>query len=406
MAGPLADIKIVDVTTVLMGPYATQILGDMGADVIKVESPQGDGIRGIGPMRNSNMGAMFLNCNRNKRSIVLDLKTSAGHAALLKLAQSADVLIYNVRPQAMARLRLSYAEVAAINPSIIYAGVFGFGQDGPYAAKPAYDDLIQGAVGLPTLTVLAGGDLPRYVPITIADRIVGLNAVNAVTAALYARERTGEGQSIEIPMFETMASFVLSDHMAGLTFDPPIGPSGYPRLLAHDRKPYATKDGYICALVYTDKQWKSFFKMVGRPNEFYSNPRYADIGMRTRHIDELYQLVARTLATRTTAEWVAALEAADIPVMPLNTIDSLMEDPHLAAVGFFQFLTHPTEGAICSTAVPSKWSKTQPGITRHAPGLGEHSVEVLREAGFSDEAINMMLIERSAIGAVTSSEQQ
>lgn len=394
MAGPLAGVRIVDMTTVLMGPYATQILGDMGADVIKVEPPCGDGSRDIGPMRGRGMGAIFMHANRSKRSIVLDLKKRAGHAALLRLLESADVLIYNVRPQAMARLKLSYEEVTAVNPRIIYLGTYGFGQNGPYAAKPAYDDLIQGAVGLPTLAMLAGADRPRYVPCTVADRTVGLHAVNAVVAALYHRERTGEGQSIGVPMFETMTQFVLGDHLGGLSFDPPLGPSGYPRLLAKERRPYATKDGYVCALIYNDKQWKSFFQLIGRSEIFESDPRFADLASRSHHIDELYHLVAEILASRTTAEWLVALEQADIPVMPLHTVDSLMRDPHLDAIGFFQTVDHPSEGRIRSMAVPSSWSKSQPKVTRLAPRLGEHSVEVLRESGFSDEEIAVLLEEQ------------
>jgi len=241
-SGPLAGVRIVDMTTVLMGPYATQILGDMGADVIKVEPPQGDGSRKIGPMRNPGMGALFMHINRSKRSLVLDLKSKRGHAALMRLIATADVLIYNVRPQAMARLRLSYEDIERVNPHIIYVGAHGFGQNGPYASKPAYDDLIQGAVGLPMLAMRAGGDWPRYVPCTIADRSVGLNIVNVVAAALYHRERTGEGQAISVPMFETMAQFVLGDHLGGLSFEPPIGGSGYERLLSKERRPYSQPD--------------------------------------------------------------------------------------------------------------------------------------------------------------------
>ncbi|BDB27503.1 CoA transferase [Cupriavidus sp. TA19] len=387
MSGPLQGVRIVDMTTVLMGPYATQILGDLGADVIKVEPPDGDTVREVGPRRNAGMSGIFLHANRSKRSIVLDLKAAAGREALLRIAADADVLIYNVRPQAMARLNLSYEEVAKVNPRILYVGLYGYGQGGPYAAKSAYDDLIQGAVAIPALAKQAGSDVPRYAPSAIADRIVGLAAVNAVTAGLFHRERTGEGQSIDVPMFETMAQFILGDHMGGLTFEPPIGPSGYSRILNEHRRPYRTQDGYLCVLLYNDKQWRKFLELIGQPGLMDSDPRFSSIVERNKHIHELYRMVAEIMPTRTTAEWIAVLEAADMPVMQLHTVDSLMADPHLDAVGFFDVVEHPSEGAIRSMAIPSQWSKSQPTVTRQAPRLGEHSAQVLAEAGYSEQGI-------------------
>ncbi|HKA39336.1 MAG TPA: CoA transferase, partial [Burkholderiales bacterium] len=239
-----------------MGPFATQILADLGADVVKVEPPEGDVLRHIAPMRHPGMGHIFLHHNRNKRSIVLDLKQPRGHDALLRLARTGDVLVYNVRPQAMRRLRLSYEEVARANPRIIYVGAYGYGEGGRYAGQPAYDDLIQGRSGLPQLLLESGADRPRYVPTAITDRITGLATVNAVTAALYCRERTGQGQAVEVPMFETVTHMVLGDHMGGRTFDPPMEPYRYERMLAPHRTPYATKDGYVCVLVYNDKHWR------------------------------------------------------------------------------------------------------------------------------------------------------
>ncbi|QYY28393.1 MULTISPECIES: CaiB/BaiF CoA transferase family protein [Cupriavidus] len=390
MTGPLQGIRIVDMTTVLMGPYATQILGDLGADVIKVEPPTGDTVRDVGPRRNDGMAGIFLHVNRSKRSIVLDLKQAAGREALLRLVADADVLIYNVRPQAMARLNLGYEEIAKVNPRILYVGVYGYGQGGPYAAKSAYDDLIQGAVAIPSLAHTAGADMPRYAPSAIADRIVGLAAANAVTAGLLHRARTGEGQCVDVPMFETMAQFVLGDHMGGLTFDPPIGPSGYARILDQNRRPHRTKDGYLCVLFYNDKQWRKFFELVGQPDLMDRDPRFATIGERTKHIDALYRMVAEVMPTRTTAQWIEVLEAADMPVMQLHTIDSLMADPHLQSVGFFDVVDHPTEGAIRSMAIPSVWSKSSPQVSRQAPRLGEHSAEVLAEAGYSAAEIRKL----------------
>jgi crotonobetainyl-CoA:carnitine CoA-transferase CaiB-like acyl-CoA transferase len=387
--GPLHGITILDLTTVLMGPYATQILADMGADVIKVESPEGDIVRQLGPGRSKGMGGMFLNANRGKRSIVIDLKQAEGRDALLRLAATANAVVYNVRPQAMARLGLGYEALAAANPAILYVGLFGYGQTGPYAAKPAYDDLIQGASGVPTLIAMAGDGTPRYVPITIADRVVGLKAVNAILGGLMHQQRTGIGQRIDVPMFEEMAEFVLIDHLGGLTYDPPLDHGGYARLLSRYRRPYKTSDGYICALIYNDKQWKSFFDAIDQP-ELLLQPRFATHAARHAHIDEIYQEVGRIFLTRTTAEWRELLERADIPVMPMHTLESILEDPHLAAVGFFRTVEHPVEGRIRQMRVPSTWSETQPEAGGAAPTFGQHGRDILHAAGFSSDEIERL----------------
>jgi crotonobetainyl-CoA:carnitine CoA-transferase CaiB-like acyl-CoA transferase len=384
MPGPLHGIRVLDLTTVVMGPFATQILAELGADVIKVETHDGDNMRHPGPMKNPDMGYMFLHLNRGKRSIVLDLKHPKGHDALMRLLPKQDVLLYNVRPQAMARLGLSYEDVKKVNPRIIYVGAYGYSQRGPYAAKAAYDDLIQGRAGVPWLVSQKGKQTPRYAPLNLADRVSGLHAVYAVNAALFHRERTGEGQAVEVPMFESIAHFVLGDHLAGMTYEPQMGDTGYARLLA--RRPYATKDGYLCVLVYNDKQWRSFFDLIGRP-ELLQDPRYATQASRAKNVSAIYDELSELMRTRTSAEWTELLEKADIPVAPMNAVEDVVSDPHLAQSGFFTMEDHPSEGPIRSMRTPTDWSASKPTPQAPAPRLGEHSAEVLREAGLSESEI-------------------
>jgi crotonobetainyl-CoA:carnitine CoA-transferase CaiB-like acyl-CoA transferase len=393
MSGPLAGVRVIDLTTVILGPYATQILGDLGADVVKVEPHAGDNMRWAAPMRQPGMAHIFMHLNRNKRSIVLDLKQPEGRDAVLRLARDADVLVHNVRPQAIARLGLAYEDLVVVNPSIVYVGAYGFRQDGPYGARAAYDDIIQGLTALPMIVAQVTGERPRYVPSTICDRITGLNTVNAVTAALFHRERTGEGQAVEVTMFEALTEFVLSDHMGGATWEPPVAAMGYPRLLAPDRNPYRTKDGYLALLVYNDKQWRSLFAAIGRPELFEEDGRFSSLEQRSRHIADVYAFLAEIIATRTCSDWLDVLGAADIPVMPVHTLDSLLDDPHLEAVEFFRTVEHPVEGTIRVMDTPSRWSSTAPSYRLHAPLLGEHSVEILREAGYSTSEIDV-LVER------------
>lgn len=403
--GPLAGIRIVDMTTVMMGPSATQALAEMGADVIKVEAPGGDGVRNIAPGRHPGMGGLFLNNNANKRSLAVNLKRPEGRAALLRLAETADALVYNVRPAAMERLGLSYEAVAAARPDIVYLGMFGYGQDGPYATRPAYDDLIQGAAMIPALVARAGDCEPRYVPNAIADRIVGLSAVSALCAALLHRERTGRGQRIDVPMFETMTAFVLGDHMAGRTFDPPLDGGGYARLLARERRPFRTRDGYLCALLYNDAQWRSFYTAIGQAERFEADPRLTTMAARSVHIADLYAELAEIFAGRTTAEWATLLTEADVPFAPMHDFDTIFDDPHLQAIGFFRTEEHPTEGCVRRMRTPSTWSETQPVLDRPAPAYGEHSVDVLTEAGLAEKEIAALIadgvVADGAAGPVT-----
>jgi crotonobetainyl-CoA:carnitine CoA-transferase CaiB-like acyl-CoA transferase len=391
-SGPLAGIKILDMTSVIMGPFATQILASLGAEVIKIETPEGDNMRHVGPMRNAGMGHIFLHANKGKRSVVLDLKRPEGREAALRLAERTDVLITNVRPQALARLGLHYEAVKERNPRIIHVSCCGFGQEGPYAAKAAYDDLIQGATGLPWLMQRYGAEAPCYAPVTMGDRVTGLHAVYAVTAALYAREKSGVGQSVIVPMFEAMAQFVLGDHLAGLSFTPPEGEAGYARLLTSHRRPYKTKDGYLCVLIYNDKHWKNFFDAIGDPERFVRDSRFSSHGNRARHIDEVYAEVARIMLERTVAQWEQLLDAADIPNMPMNSPQDLLDDSHLQAVGFIRDIEHPTEGPLRTPGNPTSWSRTPLAEdVDPAPLLGQHSAEVLREAGYSASEIDNML---------------
>ena len=399
MSGPLHGVRVLDLTTVVMGPYATQILADFGADVVKVESPEGDNMRWGWPFRNPGMGHIFLNANRNKRSVVLDLKQPAALDACLALASKADVLVYNIRPQAMARLRLSYPEVKKENPRIIYVGCFGYSQRGPYAAKAAYDDLIQGASGLPWLLQKQGAPEPRYAPMIVADRSVGQQVASAVSAALYYREKSGKGQRIDVPMWEHLLQIVLGDHLGGYTFDPQHGEPGYARILTPDRRPYQTADGYVCALIYTNKQWKVFADIIGRP-ELLSQPEYATQEARSQNYRQSYAMIAEEMKRRTTAFWLEALERGDIPGQRMNSLDDIVADPHLNAIGYLSFVEHPSEGRIRTLAVPSEWSESTPEYRHHAPRLGEHTREVLREAGLSDSQVDSLI----AAGAAKQAE--
>jgi crotonobetainyl-CoA:carnitine CoA-transferase CaiB-like acyl-CoA transferase len=398
--GPLTGVCVVDMTTVMMGPFATQIIADYGADVIKVEPPEGDIMRFAAPMRSPGMGAMSLHANRNKRSIALDVKKAGGRRALLRLCAGADVFVTNNRPASMRRLGLADEDLRATNPRLVRVNLIGYGEAGPYAGRPAYDDLIQGISGVPGLFARVSGQEPRYVPLTMADRIVGLNAVHVMLAALIDRDRTGEGQAVELAMFETLAQFVLGDHMGGRTFTPPLGEPGYSRLMVPDRRPYQTSDGYICVLVYTDKQWQSFFRASGRA-DLAEDPRLKDYATRARNYAAIYALLSDLIKARPTAEWMRLLHAADIPCVPMNDLNSLIDDEHLEAAGFFVEMEHPSEGAIRLTGIPSRWSRSQPRVTRPPPRIGEHSVEILREAGYSADEIAAMCAEGAVIDGST-----
>jgi crotonobetainyl-CoA:carnitine CoA-transferase CaiB-like acyl-CoA transferase len=375
VSGPLAGVRVLDLTTVVMGPFATQILGDLGADVIKVESPAGDSMRLIGPWRHFGMGPLFLQANRNKRGVVLDLKTAEGKARAFALAERADVFVSNVRPQGMQRLGLDYESLRAVNPRIIYCSAVGYGAGGPDAGKAVYDDLMQAASGIAGLFKAVDG-APRYAPVNICDRVCGLYVVNALTSALYYREKTQRGQLIEVPMFETMAQFVLSDHMGGGAFVPPEGPMGYRRLLSRTRGPYATRDGHLSLVVYTDKHWRAFSAFVGCPTLLDTDPMFASQEARTVNAEAIGRFLERHLSTKTNSEWLEALHRIDIPACPVNSIQDLFEDPHLKAVDFFAEVEHPTEGNVKNCRFPVRFSASPSSVQRLAPTLGEHNAEI------------------------------
>lgn len=364
--GPLAGIRVVDMTSVGMGPYATQILGDMGAEVIKIESPEGDVFRHTAPSRSSNMGAAFLNLNRNKQFVVLDLKNDVDLIAAKKLISAADVFVSNVRPQSLRRLGLDYESLRLENPRLIYCGAYGYSEHGPYAGQPAFDDIIQARSGMAQFQGTNSPDGPQYVNTILADKVAGLTIAYSIPMALYERERSGLGQNIEVPMFETLVSFLALEQLSGQTFVPGLGGVGYSRVLSPHRKPYLTRDGYIALLPYTSGQWSRFFSLSGR-SDLSIDLRYADASARSANIDQLYATLAEIVATKTTAQWLELLRDADIPHSEVSTFDELFDDPHLKATGMFYEYDHPTEGRLRGVGIPTRFSRT-PGNIRTWPG--------------------------------------
>jgi crotonobetainyl-CoA:carnitine CoA-transferase CaiB-like acyl-CoA transferase len=363
------------------------MLADMGADVIKVESPGGgDVFRHVHPQRHPGMSHAFLNLNRNKRSVVLDAKNGAGRDALLALIDSADVFVSNVRPRALARLGLGYAQLRERNPRLIYCGCYGYSEAGPYAGRPAVDDTIQAASGLAWFQGSGGAACevrpPRYVKSIIADKVAAMWVTQSVAMALFARERSGVGQAIEVPMFECLTAFMMVEHLAGRSFVPPAGPAGYNRITADSRKPFRTRDGYLAVVPYTDAQWQRFFELAKRP-DLAADPRFARLDARARNIGELYALLEPIMAAKGSAEWIALFETADLPFAPVNSVDDLLVDPHLKAVGFWHSMQHPTEGTLTMPGIPVRYSATPGSISRAPPGLGEHTAEVLAELGIT-----------------------
>ena len=385
MEGPLAGVRVIDLTINVLGPMATQVLGDAGADVIKIEAPGGDPMRQIGPSRTGDMSVYFLNLNRNKRSVVLDLKREAARAVLRRLVAGADVFVHNMRTAAVERLGFGYPEVAAINPRIVYASATGFRRGGPYRDRGAFDDLIQGMSGLASLNRGPDG-APRYVPTVMADKLCGHVLASAVVMALYARSVTGKGQEVHVPMLETMLAFNLVEHLWGATLRAPELGLGYSRMLSPHRRPYATRDGHICVIAVTDEQWRRLFAAIGRP-ALIEDERFTTISARARNIDAVYAVLTEAMPERTTAEWGVILDAADIPNGAVNSLEGLLANEYLRETGFFQPVEHPTEGPMATLAIPVEFDGTPASIRALPPKLGEHTEAVLREAGLTEAEI-------------------
>ena len=394
---PLQGLRILDLSSVIFGPLASQILADYGAEVIKIEPPEGDSTRHTGPSKEAGMAAMFLGSNRSKKSVALDLKQADAQEALIALVATADVLMHSMRPQKLAGLGLAPETLRQRFPRLVYASLVGF-LPGPYAGKPAYDDVIQGMSGLADLMERQGGEV-RYLPTIAADKTCAHVAAHAILAALWRRERTGQGAFVEIPMFESMVGFNLVEHYYGQHFEPPLSAPGYPRVLAPWRRPYRTADGAVAMMPYTNLHWQRFFTEVGAP-ELARDARFVDIASRTRHIAELLELASGFTERHTTAHWIAVCERLEIPAAPVAKLQDLPLDPHLVATDFFETVADPALGDVRFPGVPVRFDGQRAAITM-PPRLGEHTRELLAQAGLGAAQIDALVDTRAAIAPAT-----
>jgi crotonobetainyl-CoA:carnitine CoA-transferase CaiB-like acyl-CoA transferase len=394
--GPLEGVRVVDLTTVVVGPICTRTLADYGAEVIKVEAPGGgDLLRTMAEgSRNPGMSGKFINFNRNKRSIGLDIKKPAGLAALLRLIDRADVFVSNVRPEALQRAGLDYESLAKRNARLIHCSILAFGRGGRYFNRPAYDPVIQSLSGVAGTIARATGT-PRFVPMVMSDHVSGLIAAQAIGFALFRREKTGKGEAIDVPMLENMASFVASEHLGAMTFDPPVGPSGDGRLLSPNYRPVPTKDGYVTVRPNTNAQAFAFFDAIGRP-ELKTDPRFDSAAARTRNAKDYFEVQATSLGGRTTDEWVELFDKLDVPAARYNSIDELLTDPHLKDVGFFREEQHPSEGKIRRTRLANVFSGGARQDETPAPLMGQHTREILAEAGYGQAEIEELVADGAA----------
>jgi crotonobetainyl-CoA:carnitine CoA-transferase CaiB-like acyl-CoA transferase len=388
----LRGLRIIDLTTTFLGPYATQIVGDFGADVVKVEPLEGDVGRFPRPNRSPDMGAGFINANRNKRSLAVDLKTPEGRSVVHRLVRGADAVVHNMRPKAAEKLGVSFEDLKQVNPELVYCYAPGFGQDGPNADEPAYDDIIQAMTGLAALNADSTG-APRFVPSIIADKVMGLHLALAILSGVVHRLKTGQGTAIEAPMFESMVAFLMVEHLSARSFDPPQGNAGYERMLAKNRRPYRTRDGYIAVMPYTSQQWTRFMECVGHA-DLLQEDWVKDPVKRSANVDALYQVIADAAPSKTTAEWLKLLKENDIPCGPVNSLDDLFNEPHLRAVELFQSVTHPSEGAMTNVRSAFRVPGMKRKADRLAPRIGEGGEDILREAGYSAGEIKTLIARR------------